>query len=134
MEGVLAGGHRPGVQAREAAHPGRSVQARQVARDLPAGGRGAAAPLVLATAWLLVHRQPADTASTCELQTLAGMIGRVTLPDSTVVTLNAKSTLRYPSAFSGDERVVEFEGEGYFKVAKDASRNVSWCGCRAAGA
>lgn len=79
-------------------------------------------PLVLATAWLLVHRQPADTASTCELQTLAGMIGRVTLPDSTVVTLNAKSTLRYPSAFGGDERVVEFEGEGYFEVAKDASR------------
>ena len=79
-------------------------------------------PLVLATAWLLVHRQPADTASTCELQTLAGMIGRVTLPDSTVVTLNAKSTLRYPSAFGGDERVVEFEGEGYFKVAKDASK------------
>ena len=78
-------------------------------------------PLALATVWLLVH-QPDERASICELQTPPGMIGRVTLPDSTVVTLNAKSTLRYPSVFTGDERVVEFEGEGYFEVAKDASR------------
>ncbi len=44
------------------------------------------------------------------------------LADGTQVWLNAESKLKYPVAFGGKERVVELEGEGFFKVSKDAAR------------
>ncbi len=39
------------------------------------------------------------------------------MADGTNVSLNASSTLRYPSAFSDNERRVNLSGEAYFKVA-----------------
>ena len=42
-----------------------------------------------------------------------------TLADGTRVWLNAQSSLRYPVAFTGKERVVYAEGEIYLEVAKD---------------
>lgn len=45
----------------------------------------------------------------------------VTLPDSSVVWLNAGSLLVYPSTFT-DSRNVYLMGEGYFDVRKDQSR------------
>lgn len=56
------------------------------------------------------------------LSTPKGGTYQITLSDGTKVWLNAASTLKYPSHFSHDERVVEIEGEGYFAVAKDPSR------------
>lgn len=44
---------------------------------------------------------------------------QVVLPDGTNVTLNAASSLTYPVAFAGHERVVELKGEAYFEVAKN---------------
>ena len=50
------------------------------------------------------------------LTTPKGGTYQITLSDGTNVWLNAASTLRYPSRFSEDERLVELEGEAYFDV------------------
>lgn len=44
------------------------------------------------------------------------------LDDNTEVWLNADSKLLYPNHFADNERIVELDGEAYFKVAKDAKR------------
>src|SRR6201991_2641072 len=41
---------------------------------------------------------------------------QVVLPDGSQVWLNAASSLRYPTAFTGDERKVYITGEAYFEV------------------
>jgi transmembrane sensor len=47
---------------------------------------------------------------------------QVVLPDGTKVYLNAASSLRFPTAFTGSERKVELTGEAYFEVSTDASK------------
>ena len=44
------------------------------------------------------------------------------LPDGSKVWMNAGSSLRYPTAFVGNERKVEMSGEVYFEVAKNAKK------------
>ncbi|MDL2255756.1 FecR domain-containing protein [Parabacteroides sp. OttesenSCG-928-K15] len=48
--------------------------------------------------------------------------GSITLPDGTVAWLHAESKLSYPQIFSGKERRVKLEGEGYFIVSQDIKR------------
>lgn len=45
---------------------------------------------------------------------------QITLPDGTRVWLNSATTLRYPSRFSADKRVVYLDGEAYFEVNEAA--------------
>ncbi|WP_262248503.1 FecR family protein [Parapedobacter soli] len=56
------------------------------------------------------------------LTTPNGGTYQLTLADGSKVWLNAASTLKYPSHFDNNERIVELEGEGYFEVAKDTKR------------
>ncbi|HZY39501.1 MAG TPA: FecR domain-containing protein [Mucilaginibacter sp.] len=44
------------------------------------------------------------------------------LADGTKVWLNAASSLKFPTAFVGSERIVELTGEAYFEVAKNAKQ------------
>lgn len=50
------------------------------------------------------------------VKTPKGGTYQITLPDGSVVWLNAASTLRYPSRFNHEERLVELEGEAYFDI------------------
>ncbi|SEO59252.1 FecR family protein [Niastella yeongjuensis] len=43
----------------------------------------------------------------------------IVLPDGTHVWLNAASSLRFPTSFTGKTREVEVSGEGYFEVVKN---------------
>lgn len=54
-----------------------------------------------------------------------GKHGSIVLPDGTTVTLNAGSSLRYPSHFSQSDRVVQLSGEAFFEVTKDSLRPFS---------
>lgn len=47
---------------------------------------------------------------------------RLELQDGTVVWLNAGSSIRYPTAFTGNERRVEIRGEAYLQVAQNAQQ------------
>ncbi|MRG47110.1 DUF4974 domain-containing protein [Chitinophaga sp. SYP-B3965] len=47
---------------------------------------------------------------------------RLTLPDGSRVWLNAASSIKYPTAFAGKERMVEVNGEAFFEVEKDAAK------------
>ncbi len=61
------------------------------------------------------------------LTTPRGGQSQLVLPDGTQVWLNAASSIRYPTAFTGKERDVEITGEVYFEVAHmsslDAGKN-----------
>jgi transmembrane sensor len=47
---------------------------------------------------------------------------QVLLPDGSKVWLNAASSLKFPTMFASNERMVELTGEAYFEAAKDQSK------------
>jgi ferric-dicitrate binding protein FerR (iron transport regulator) len=47
---------------------------------------------------------------------------QLVLADGTKVWLNAASSLRYPTSFTGKDRSVELTGEAYFEVAKNKNQ------------
>jgi ferric-dicitrate binding protein FerR (iron transport regulator) len=78
-------------------------------------------PLLAATATLtyLYRGQMQEDIVYHTLTSAPGTISQVSLPDRSDVWLNAGSTLRYPSRFTGKERNVYLEGQAYFQVESD---------------
>lgn len=64
------------------------------------------------------HHSPAYNT----LVTPRGRQFQIVLPDGTKVWLNAASSIRYPTAFTGNERNVEITGEAYFEVAHNKDK------------
>ncbi len=56
------------------------------------------------------------------VETPRGRQFQLTLEDGTHVWLNAASSIRFPLAFTGQERRVEITGEVYFEVAKNKAK------------
>ncbi|RAJ80072.1 FecR protein [Chitinophaga dinghuensis] len=70
----------------------------------------------------ITYQPGTETVEYNTLSTPRGMQYQVILPDGSHVWLNAASSLRYPTAFTGNQRVVELSGEAYFDVAPKASQ------------
>ncbi|MGN0281230.1 MAG: FecR family protein [Prevotella sp.] len=72
---------------------------------------------------LMMYNENRQYASIPDMQIKTGLGEQVTvtLPDGTQVSLNSMSTLTYaPQSFCKSSREVDFDGEAYFKVAKNA--------------
>lgn len=54
-----------------------------------------------------------------EASTSYGECKQFLLPDGTQLVLNACSRVRYPNSFIGEERKIELEGEGFFRVHRN---------------
>lgn len=54
-----------------------------------------------------------------EMKNPLGLKSSLILSDGTKVTLNAGTTLSYPTAFVSDQRIVKVSGEAFFEVAHD---------------
>ncbi|RFS21777.1 FecR family protein [Chitinophaga silvatica] len=100
---------------------------RQVVLDTLSGGLIASqngASIVLADGKLVYDPTSAGNAEVQYniMTTPKGRQFELTLPDGTKVWLNAASTIRYPTAFTGKERKVTVSGEVYFEVIRDADK------------
>jgi ferric-dicitrate binding protein FerR (iron transport regulator) len=62
-----------------------------------------------------------STVSYNTLSTPRGGQYKLLLADGTRVWLNAASSIRYPTTFTGPDREVEISGEAYFEIAKNAA-------------
>ena len=67
------------------------------------------------------HNQP-ENISYNKMSTPRSGQYQLTLPDGSVIWLNAESSITYPTAFSGNERKVSITGEVYFEIVKDKSK------------
>ena len=82
--------------------------------------------LLGASSFYLINNQQEATpeviaaVETSKVMVPLGSMSKVELPDGSLVTLNAGSKLHYNTTYGKDSREVWLEGEGYFKVVKNA--------------
>lgn len=57
-----------------------------------------------------------------EITVPKGSVSEIILPDSSIVTINSNSKLSYANDFLTGKRVVNLEGEAFFKVKKTTQR------------
>ncbi len=67
----------------------------------------------------LVYNKSTDQITYNTMSTPKGRIFQITLPDGSNVWLNSASSIRYPTAFKGNNRKVEIGAEAYLEIARD---------------
>jgi transmembrane sensor len=107
-----------------ASSAGQATTPRRTARyGLSLSRASVAALAVLVIAVVAYHFLPdvlTPDVATARYATTVGEIKTVTLDDGSEVRLNTNSTVRV--SFSGKARVIQLDGEAYFKVAHDPQR------------
>ncbi|GGC40231.1 hypothetical protein GCM10011386_35360 [Parapedobacter defluvii] len=115
-EAILPGGNRATLTLAD----GRTVELSKSQNGIIVGDEVTyydGSPIIKTNKTLALQRDVLNS-----IRTPKGGTYQLTLPDGSNVWLNAASTLRYPSNFSGDERVVEISGEAYFSIVKDEQK------------
>ena len=127
-------GNGPAVNAAKGAHdvnPGKEGAILTLANGktivLDSLGNGLVAKqngtqVVLNNGSLLYHAEDAEAISFNTITTPRGRKFQLVLPDGTKVWLNAASSLRFPTVFSGKERKVEITGEAFFEVNRNTAQ------------
>ncbi len=86
--------------------------------------------VLIGSVWLvnnLMQNDPQEKAKSDQTEVKAEMLAEtgpssVSLSDGSQVDLNEGSTLSFPKSFSGDERLVELEGQAFFDIARDTTK------------
>lgn len=82
-----------------------------------------AVPLLLIAGWYLGTRSSSSPRQMISTMTAPkGQIAECVLADGTRIWLNSGTTIHYDPAFTGKSRIVNLDGEAYFKVAKIKNR------------
>lgn len=84
----------------------------------------AAIALLVINGWLLADKvnPPQEETAYTVIEVPKGQRISMTLTDGTEVWLSPRSVLHIPDRFSGRQRVVKLDGEGYFSVTKNEKR------------
>ena len=75
--------------------------------------------LIALSVVILVNQDDGQRLAYNEVMAPYGLVSAITLPDGSKVWLNAGSSLKYPTTFTGHTREVEMSGEVYFEVHAD---------------
>ena len=81
-------------------------------------GIAAGFALLIGSIWFFSSQYSKDQ-DFAEIQT-GNEAKEILLADGTRIYMNVNSSLKYPTTFNGEIREVEFSGEAFFEVAKDA--------------
>ncbi|MEP6750643.1 MAG: FecR family protein [Bacteroidota bacterium] len=78
--------------------------------------------VVMIAGWLLGSRKEKPQLAVTEIAVPRKQLKKITLPDSSMVWINAESKLTYAADFNQKERIVQLEGEAYFDVKHDEGK------------
>lgn len=77
-------------------------------------------PIFMLSTLYLYKENKKQVAEEMIVSTADGERANITLPDGSQISLNEKSRLCYtPKTFNKENRNIQFDGEGYFKISKD---------------
>lgn len=126
--GVAVDSIRPGGNKAVLTLAGGTQVVLDSAKDGSLASQGHTKIIKLNSGKLLYQQPPAGTATRQDpvayntLTTPRGGQYQVVLPDGSKVWLNAASSLRFPTSFTGDIRSVEVTGEAYFEIAPEPEK------------